>query len=57
MKKITELLDSGADSNYKNTKGDCALIEAFEKIKVVELLLERDANPNIQDRNGNGGSD
>jgi ankyrin repeat protein len=53
MKKITELLDSGADPNYKNAKGVCALIEAFEKIKVVELLLNRGADPNIQDRNGN----
>ena len=53
MKKITELLDSGADPNYKNAKGDCALIEAIEKIKVVELLLNRRADPNIQDKNGN----
>ena len=48
------LLDSGADPNIKNYRGNTALMMASVKgySDIVRLLLERNADPNIQNNEG-----
>ncbi|NOU16424.1 MAG: PQQ-binding-like beta-propeller repeat protein [Bacteroidales bacterium] len=50
-KTLKELLDKGIDVNVKTPYGATALMFATDKgnLEVVNLLLERGANPNIKD--------
>lgn len=51
---IDELLDSGADINYQNSKGFTALMLAVDagNERIAEYLLENGANPLIRNRRG-----
>lgn len=53
--KITALLDSGFEVNYKDLWGQTPLIRAIEETKddtIVRLLLDRGANPSIKNSKG-----
>lgn len=53
-KKLTKLLDAGADVNAENPIGETALMIAVQcgNTEAVKLLLDAGADPNIQDELG-----
>jgi hypothetical protein len=52
-------LDHGADINYQNWGGDCALGEAaaFAQLRNVHLLLDKGANKNLKNNRGSVAAD
>ena len=52
--KVSALLDSGVDVNGKTSTGSYALNNAAveNEMEVIKILLERGANPNVQNSQG-----